>query len=206
MHNVVLQEHLDQLENTYEASLQDAYITGNIKKDFEKADFRGARLEDIKITDAVFTECDFSEATITADITNAKFIRCNFEFAHFRYSHIYDSAFIDNKCMQTHFTHTSIRQTELSKNDFIIASMDDVIMSDISVKEPNMHENTIMFGFPGATREELNKMKENCINELSGAAEMYRQAEKQMDNQWDAAIEEVMETIEAPEPDFDMEM
>ena len=131
MHNVVLQEHLDEMENTHEASLKDAYITGNIKKNFEKADFRGARLADIKITDAVFTECDFSGATITADITNAKFIRCDFDNAYFQHSHIYDSAFIDNKCMQTHFSHTSIRQTELSKNDFIIASMDAVIMSDI---------------------------------------------------------------------------
>lgn len=172
MHNVVLQEQMDDLRETTGVSFKDAYITADIKKDFKQADFRGATLQDIKIRDAVFTECDFSEATIRADITNAKFIRCNFKGATFQHAYIYESAFIENDFQESQFLQSSIHRTELSKNSFAITKMAGVNMSNTVVREANINTDTIRYDFPGATREELEKMKNICIEELKGMAQL----------------------------------
>lgn len=171
MHNVVLQEQMDDLRETTGVSFKDAYITADIRKDFTQADFRGARLQDIKIKDAIFTECDFSEATIRADITNAKFIRCNFKGATFQHAYIYESAFIENDFQESQFLRLSIRKTELSKNNFVIAKMADVIMSDTTVREANINTHTIRYDFPGATKEELERMRAACVEQLDAYVE-----------------------------------
>ncbi|MCI8507264.1 MAG: pentapeptide repeat-containing protein [Lachnospiraceae bacterium] len=206
MHNVVLQEQMDEIVNTTGANLKYAYIRADIEKSFTGANFSGATFHDIKMKDATFTECDFSGATIRADITNARFVRCNFENATFQHTHIFDCEMKENNFQQALFVRSSIRQTELSGNNFLIMQMQDVKMSDISIREFNDHTDTIRFGLPGGTREEVEKMKDHCIDELSGVAEVYRQSDKVKESQWDKAVEEALETAMTQEPEFEMEM
>ncbi len=206
MHNVILQEQMDRIVNTEGANLKYAYIRADIAKCFTRADFSGATFHDIKMKDATFTECDFSGATIRADITNARFVRCNFENTTFQHTHIFDCEMKENNFEQALFVRSSVRQSELSGNNFLIMQMQDVNMSDISIREPNDHTDTIRFGLPGGTREEIDKMKERCIDELSGVAEIYRESDKIKESQLDKAVEEALEAAMVQEPEFEMEM
>lgn len=200
MHNVVTD--MSDAKKQGRQDFKNAYITADIRQDFTGADFRNVRLQDIKVVNASFTECDFSGATIAADITNVKFVRCNFDNAHFQNTHIHASVMKENSFQEAQFLHSSIRQTELSSNNFLIAQMDGVQMSEITIEVPNIHENTIRYGFPGATTEELRRMTENCINELSGMAEVYRRTNSISEKTYGDAVAETVESAEIPKPNF----
>lgn len=206
MHNVILQEQMNRIVNTTGANLKYAYITADIAKSFTGANFSGATFQDIKMKDATFTECDFSGATIRADITNARFVRCNFENTTFQHTHIFDCEMKGNNFNEALFLRSSIRQSELSDNDFLIMHMQDVNMSDISIAEPNNHADTIQFGLPGGTREEIEKMKKNCIDELSGVSQVYRESDMVQEARIDKAVEEALEAAGMQEPEMGMEM
>ncbi|MCM1159486.1 MAG: pentapeptide repeat-containing protein [Bacteroidales bacterium] len=176
MHNIVMQADMDELKEGERLDFRNAYITADIRKNFTRADFSGVRFHDIRMEGAVFTECDFSEATIMADITNVKFIRCNFDKATFIYAHVHASVMQANSFQQTQFVNSSIRGTEISGNNFKEAKMDEVDMSFNTSREANIHIETIQYESSETANEELERMKESGISEVSGQA--YRESEQ----------------------------
>jgi len=136
---------------------------------FHNCNFSNAYFYENKIRNCVFDICNFYKSTIQIDALESTFSSCSFDGVHISQSTLRDCSFLNCFFILAHFKSGCFRNSILSKNHFLIASMDGTEFSSCKCND-NYELDTLSITMGGATSSEVNRYKERLLFNLKNTA------------------------------------